>query len=299
MLTTNDIIHNAWKAGVVVPAFNVPYLPMVEPITRAIVDQDAFALIEVARAEWTKGSCGGLAAIKREFDRCSRPEYTRVHLDHVPVIDEDGVRVDHVPIIRQALDLGYESVMVDGSRLPLAENIAATREAAAMAHGAGAACEAELGLVMGREAEPLPPYEELYNSGRGFTDVAETERFVSETGCDWLSVAVGNVHGAITAALKDQEKVEARLDLNHLERLQQAARIPFVLHGGSRVLREFVLAGVKRGSAKMNIGTEIRQAYERGLKESERAAQQAAYERVCWALRDYLGVAGCRKLIAG
>ena len=70
-------------------------------------------------------------------------------------------------------------------------------------------CEAELGAVMGHEAGPMPPYEELFASGKGFTDVAEAKRFVQETGCDWLSVAVGSVHGAIAAGRRIRAKPAA------------------------------------------------------------------------------------------
>jgi len=92
-----------------------------------------------------------------------------------------------------------------------------------LAHPAGVAVEAELGAVMGHEDGAPPPYEEMFTSGRGFTDVAECARFVRESGCDWLSVAVGSIHGAISTALRDQAKVEARLDLAHLQRLHEAA----------------------------------------------------------------------------
>jgi fructose-bisphosphate aldolase, class II len=298
--STADVINNARKASVLVPAFNVPYLPMVEPIIRAVVDQDSFALIETARAEWIKGESHSMAAVKQEFDKWSRPEHVRLHLDHVPVIDEDYQWVDYLPIIKEAIELGYQSVMIDGSRLGLEENIVATRQVVELAHKAGIPCEAELGMVLGHEAGPLPPYEELYESGLGFTDVQEAARFVRETGCGWLSVAVGNVHGPISAALKDKKKVEARLNLNHLEKLSRVTGIPLVLHGGSGVQRKYVLDAVKRGIAKMNIGTEIRQAYEAALKESGVvAAQEAVYERTCWIIRDYIGVTGSRKLVTG
>jgi ketose-bisphosphate aldolase len=298
VLTTADIIHNAKKARIVIPAFNVPYLPMMEPIVQAVVDQDAFALIETARPEWIKGAIKGPAAVKREFDRWCRPNHVHLHLDHVPVIDEDYQRVDFLPIIQEAIDLGYQSVMIDGSRASLEENIAATRQVVEMAHQAGIPCEAELGQVMGHEAGPMPSYEELYASGLGFTDVDEAKRFVQETGCDWLSVAVGNIHGTLSAAFKDQKKVAARLNLDHLEKLSLATGIPLVLHGGSGVQQEYLLAGIKLGIAKMNIATEIRQAYESGLKRSAGSAQEAAYERTCWVLRDYLGLAGSRKRVS-
>jgi fructose/tagatose bisphosphate aldolase len=217
------------------------------------------------------------------------------------VIDEDNRRVNYLAVIAEAIDLGYQSVMVDGSRLDLEANIGATRVVTELAHAAGIPCEAELGAVLGHEAGPLPPYEELFRSGMGFTDIKEAKRFVSETGCDWLSVAIGNVHGAISGASKDQKKVEAKLDLNHLDKLARATGIPLVLHGGSGVKREHLLEAIKRGIAKVNVGTEIRQAYEVALREtgSVNAAQEALYERTCWVLRDYFGVSGNRRTVTG
>jgi len=301
MQNTNEFIHNAWQKGLVVPAFNVPYLPMIAPVTRAIKDEDAFALVEVARLEWIKFEAQSPAAVAEEFFRWADLDHVRLHLDHIPVIDEDGNEVDYLSIIQEALDLGYHSVMVDGSRLQLDENIAATRAAVSLAHQHGVACEAELGAVLGHEAGPLPPYEELFSSKKGFTDVEEARRFVEETRCDWLSVAIGNVHGAISRALKDQKKMAARLDIDHLRTLRDATQTPLVLHGGSGIPREYVMAAIKAGIAKVNVGTDIRQAYERALQTSGDVAQaqEAVYQRMRQLLSDYFELTGTRSLIAG
>ncbi len=88
----------------------------------------------------------------QEFERCADRDHLRLHLDHVPVIDEDGQRVDFIPIFEEAINLGYESLMIDGSRLPLAENIHATQQVVELAHAAGIPVEAELGAVLGHEA---------------------------------------------------------------------------------------------------------------------------------------------------
>ncbi len=151
----------------------------------------------------------------------------------------------------------------------------------------GRPVEAELGAVMGHEAGPMPPYEELFASGKGFTDVDEARRFAEESGCDWLSVAVGNIHGAIAAGARDQKKPEARLNLERLAQLSEATGRPLVLHGGSGIKREYVLGSFKYGITKVNVGTEIRQAYEQGLRNAQagrgtndvEAAQRACYDR--------------------
>jgi fructose-bisphosphate aldolase class II len=299
MLGVEAIVQNALSVGVAIPAFNVPYLPMIEPVVAAVVEQNSFAMIETARLEWLKFEAQGPEEVAREFFRWEEPEHVRLHLDHVPVIDEDGRNVDFLTAIQRAIDSGYHSVMVDGSRLTLEANIDATRRAVELAHDAGIPCEAELGAVLGHEAGPLPPYEQLFQSGLGFTREDEARRFVSETGCDWLSVAIGNIHGAISGERKDQKKIAARLNLDHLHRLSLSTGIPLVLHGGSGIPQEYVLASFKNGIAKINIATEIRQAYESKLQSSGRilAAQEAVYERTNWLLAGYFGLDSIQPLV--
>lgn len=300
-LNSTELMRNASEAGLAVPAFNIPHLPMMEPVIQALADEDSFGLIETARLEWYKFEAESAAAIAAEFNKYQDLDYVRLHLDHVPVIDEDDLHVDYLPIIQEAIDLGYQSVMIDGSRLSLEDNIEATRQVAELAHQAAIPCEAELGAVLGHEAGPPPPYEELFSSGKGFTDVEEARRFVDETGCDWLSIAAGSIHGAISGALKDQKKVEARLDIEHIKAIRAATGIPLVLHGGSGVQRPYLLEAIRNGMTKVNIGTEIRQAYEQAWRESESisAAQQVCYERTRWLLRDYFGLSGTRDRVFG
>jgi ketose-bisphosphate aldolase len=299
MIDAHTIVRRAWAAGTVVPGFNIPYLPMMEPVVRALRDTNSFGLIMVARLEWLKFQSGSLAAIQAEYARVGDPRHTRLHLDHVPVIDEDDLRVDVEPIFREALALGYTSVMLDGSRLSLAENIAATRHIVSLAHAAGVAVEGELGAVLGHEAGPLPPYEELFASGRGFTDPVEAERFVRETGVDWLSVAIGNIHGAISAATRGRTKVEARLNLEHLRRIRDRVGVPLVLHGGTGIRTEHVRAAVRDGIAKINVATAIRQPYEQHLQDSPAAACDAVYAATLTVIRDDLYIAGSAGALLG
>ena len=290
--TTQELVHRAWKRQTLIPAFGTPYIPMIEPTVRALEQTNTFGLIQVARPEWEKFEAKGLRAIRDEYEKVKNERYTRLHLDHVPVVDEDGLRVDFESIIGEAIDLGYESVMVDGSRLELDENIAATAKVVEMAHRAGIAAEAELGAVVGHEAGPLPPYEELFSSGKGFTDPEQAKRFVKESAVDWLSVAIGNIHGAISGAGKSQKKVQARLNLEHLDRLAQASAVPLVLHGGSGIKKASLLAAVRRGIVKINIGTTTRQAYESVREESVKKAQDNVFNVVVKLLSDEYEVAG-------
>lgn len=287
-MKTGEIVRKAWESGSAIPGFNIPYLPMMAPVVRALRDCKSFGLIMVARLEWVKFEAKSLRAIRDEYESVKDLAHTRLHLDHVPVIDEDDLRVDYRAVIAEALDLGYESVMVDGSRLPLAENIACSAEVVRLAAPYGVPVEAELGAVMGHESGPMPSYEELFASKRGFTAPEEAARFVKETGVDWLSVAIGNIHGAISAAAKGREKPRARLDLEQLERLNRAAKLPLVLHGGTGIAPSAIREAVTRGIAKINVATAIRQPYEQALPRGVPAAQQAVYDAMTQVLRNEL-----------
>jgi len=296
-LSVNDIVRTAVSRHTALPAFNIPYLPMMAPIVHALRDEKCVGLITVARLEWVKFQARSIEAIAKEFEKVGDPEFTHLHLDHVPVIDEDGLRVDFVADISRALDAGYDSVMVDGSRLPLEENIAETRLICELAHKYGAAVEGELGAVMGHEAGPTPPYEELFASGRGFTNPDEAARFVRETNVDWLSVAVGSIHGAISAATRNEKKVEARLNIQHLEMLRAATSVPLVLHGGTGIRKDYVMRAIRHGIAKVNIATATRQPYERLIADSSIKAQDAVYRAAVTVIRDDLELQGSASLL--
>jgi ketose-bisphosphate aldolase len=292
-----EIVRRAWRTGTAVPGFNIPYLPMMAPVVEALRDTACFGFIMVARLEWVKFEAGSVEAIRAEYERVKDERFARLHLDHVPVIDEDHLRVDFEGDIGRALAAGYDSVMVDASRLPLEENIAATRRIVEMAHARGVPVEAELGAVMGHEAGPLPPYDELFASGRGFTHPDEAVRFVRETNVDWLSVAIGSVHGAISAA-RSEKKIAARLDIPHLQRLRAATGIPLVLHGGTGIPREYVLESIRNGIAKINVATAIRQPYEAARAASPNAARRAVYEATVAAIEQDLDLKGtARRLL--
>lgn len=285
-----EIMKTASNQHLVIPAFNIPYLPMMEAIIEALKEIECFALIEVARPDINRFQARSFAAIKKEFDRCKDTSVARLHQDHVPVIDEEGKEVDWKLLITEAVDLGYDSVMIDGSRLSLEENISISKEVVDIAHPSGVLVEAELGAVMGHESGPIPPYDEIFASGKGFTSPEEAAYMVQKTGIDWLSVAIGNIHGAISGSAKDQKKVQARLNIEHLRKLVQKTGIPLVLHGGSGVQKEYVLQAIQNGITKINVGTEIRQTYEKTLKESGnnvKAAQEALKEKTKEILNQY------------
>ncbi len=270
-----------------VPAFNVPHLPMLETISSTLAKHDTFGFIEMARLEIIKFQSRGIADVAREYRKVADPRVTSLHLDHIPVIDEDGILVDWRTMIAEGIAEGYSSVMIDGSRLPLQENIAITAEVVRMAHDAGVLAEAELGAVVGHESGPAPSYEELFASKKGFTDPDEARRFVDETQVDWLSVSIGSVHGAISLGARDLAKTQAKLDIEHLSKLKKTTGIPLVLHGGSGVQQSYVDRAIRSGIVKINIGTDIRQPYEQviaaggSIHEAQAAVAEVISRLIC------------------
>ena len=282
-MKAQEAVRLAWQHHTIIPAFNIPYLPMVEPVVQAIVDENSVAMVQVARLEWEKFESQSPEAVAKEYFRFCKEGYTLLHQKNV----------DFLPLLKRALEAGYQSVMIDGSRLPLAQNIAVTQQAAELAAKYGSAVEAELGAVAGHEGAGIGlSYEELFTSKKGFTKTEEAAQFARESGCDWLSVAAGSFHGAIAAATKHLKKPEARLDIAHIAELSAATgHMPLVLHGGSGIKQEYILRAMENGIAKINVATEIRQPYEFALEEKPgniTYAQQKVYDRTRWVLHDFL-----------
>jgi len=295
-----DIVKQACNNHIVIPAFNIAYIPMVKPVVEALKSNETFGLIEVARADVEKFGAKGYKEVIEEYHKYFDYRYMRLHLDHTPVIDEDGKKVDWEFLIRQAIELGYDSVMIDGSRLSFKENIEITKKVVELAHKKEIAVESELGAVFGHEKGPLPDYEELFKSGKGFTNLEQAKEFVEQTGVDWLSVAIGNIHGALGSISKTKEKIKARLNIEHLQKLKEVTKIPLVLHGGSGIQQSYVLEAVKNGIAKINVGTEIRRAYEQIIiqnPEDITLAQDKVKETMNQLINGYYFIKGSAKKI--
>ena len=160
------------------------------------------------------------------------------HLDHGYTFEE----------CREALDSGFTSLMFDGSRTPLAQNIEETARIAEMAHAAGISCEGEIGFVG-------------YSGGEGSagTDPDEAARFARESGVDAMAISVGNVHL--------QQEREGGLDEDRIRAIEAACEVPLVIHGGSGVPMA-QRSALARGSkiCKFNIGTELRMAFGKALR---------------------------------
>ncbi|NOC91802.1 class II fructose-bisphosphate aldolase [Ruegeria atlantica] len=162
------------------------------------------------------------------------------HLDHGYTFEECKI----------ALDSGFTSLMFDGSRKPLQQNIDETAAIAEMAHAAGISCEGEIGFVG-------------YSGGEGSngTDPEEAAKFARDSGVDAMAISVGNVHL--------QQNKEGGLDENRIRQIDSMTEVPLVIHGGSGVPVE-QRARLARETAicKFNIGTELRMAFGAALREA-------------------------------
>lgn len=166
-----------------------------------------------------------------------------------------GLHLDHSSdyhYIMNAIKGGFTSVMIDGSMLPLKENIAVTKEVVKTAHIFGVDVEAELGRV-GFAANSEQHLEDLYTR----PEVAAS--FCKETGVDSVAVAIGSAHGVY--------KETPKLDLKRLEEINVATDIPLVLHGGSGIPDDQLALAFKKGINKFNVGTEYFQLYYDSIKE--------------------------------
>lgn len=173
------------------------------------------------------------------------------HLDHGRTPEECDA----------AIDAGFTSVMIDGSRLPLAENVALTAEVVRRAARAGVSVEGEIGFV-GYDAG---------EASRG-TVPEEARRFAEGTGVDAMAIAVGNVHL--------QREAGTRIDAARLRAIEGVTRVPLVLHGGSGIdpATRRALATTTQ-VCKFNVGTEVRVAFGRALRRVL-AAQPEAFDRI-------------------
>ncbi len=156
-----------------------------------------------------------------------------LHLDHCKSLD----------VIKEAIDVGFTSVMYDGSALPFAENLANAAKVVKMAHAAQVGVEAELGGI----AKGADSNEE--DGSEIYTSPTEALEYVKETNIDALAVSIGTVHGMYVG--------EPRVDVGRLKKIAAVVDIPLVLHGGSGTPEAIIKECINNGIAKINVNTEI------------------------------------------
>lgn len=237
-VTTREMLLKAQEGGYAVGAFNTENMEMAQGIIAAAEELNAPVIVQTTPGtlKFAPPSCfAGFVARLAQEARVP----VALHLDHGSSYE----------LAEQCARAGYTSLMIDGSLLPFAGNVALTRRVVAMA--CGLPVEAELGTVGGKEDD--------HEAQAQYTDPAEAKSFVEETGISSFAVAIGTAHGVY--------KGKPQLDLNRLEAIRAALSIPLVLHGTSGVPDEQVRACIARGICKVNYATDLRIAFTSGVKE--------------------------------
>lgn len=242
LVTMREVLSAAEEKKIAVPAFNVDTLEIGQALLETIEEEHCPAIIAVGQAAIRDGKLEALGRIVRLLaERMSAPVV--LHLDH-------GQSVEQVV---QALCAGFTSVMIDGSRLSLADNIAVTKQVVQIAKAAGASVEAELGAILGAEDSIA------HDDSKPFlVRVQDVVDFTAAVQVDALAVGIGNAHGLY--------KGRPNLDFQRLREVKAATDVPLVLHGGSGIPGDMIQTAIEIGIRKINVATEIRMAYVEGLR---------------------------------
>jgi fructose-bisphosphate aldolase class II len=272
MLTTlKDVLTKARKEKYAVGAFNINNLEIMQAIMRAAAKLKSPVIIQTTE--------GAITYAGMQYLRCMAMQAAKE--TDVPIV----FHLDHgrdLGMIRQAIRSSYTSVMIDGSHLPFEENVALTKKVVGWAHEKKVSVEGELGTIGGVE-EAVAARKII------LTDPAKSQEFVERTGVDALAVAIGTSHGAYKFA------GEARLDITRLQAISKRVRIPLVLHGASGVPEwlvrtaeqygarlgkpegvpdDHIKQAIKNGIAKINTDTDLRLAFDAGVREFLTTAPQ-------------------------
>ncbi|WP_158895496.1 class II fructose-bisphosphate aldolase [Amycolatopsis anabasis] len=240
LVSTGEIAGPAAERGVGCGAFNAIGL---EHLTAIIAGAEAAgAPVVVQLSQNAVRYHGSLAPIGSAALAAARAAAVpvSVHLDHAESPD----------LVREAVELGFGSVMFDASALDYADNVRATAEMVAFCHSRGVWVEAELGEVGGKDGVHAPGAR---------TDPGEAAAFVAATGVDALAVAVGTSHAMLTR--------DAALDFDLIAKLRAAVAVPLVLHGSSGVADNDLRTAVRSGMTKINIATQLNKEFTAGLRE--------------------------------
>lgn len=233
---TSNILTKASAGGYAVGAFNVYNMEGALAVAEASESTSMPAIIQLHPGSLNRGGDVLLSLCLAAAESTST--LMSVHLDHC----------DDEAHITGALDIGVNSIMVDGSKLDYLGNVNFTKDITRQIHSAGGFSEAELGRLSGTEdGLTVPEYEEK------LTDPRQAKEFVDSTEVDSLAVCIGNVHGKYIG--------EPNLDFERLKSIGDNLNVPLVIHGGSGLPEWMVEKCVDLGVRKFNVNTEVRTAY--------------------------------------
>lgn len=229
LVTMETLLKKARDKGQGVGAFSVGNMEMVKGAIQAAEELNTPIILQIAEVRLGHSPLALMGPMMVEAAKQANVEIA-VHLDH-------GLTIETV---KQALDMGFTSIMYDSSTYPLEENIERTIQAVELAKSYGATIEAELGLVGGSE-------DGSADHGIRCTDPKDAKMFWEKTGVDALAVAIGNAHGNYPVA--------PELAFDVLQKICENVEIPLVLHGGSGITDGDFQKAISMGIVKVNIAT--------------------------------------------
>jgi len=258
MITSvKDILTKAKEGGYAVGAFNTTNMETTRAIIEAAKELRSPVVIQIT--EKTMEYAGGrqIFSIVKNMAELYAPEIPiGIHLDHGKSFD----------ICKRCVEIGFNSVMIDGSRKKLRDNIEVTKNVVEYAHGKGVDVQGELGSV---------PYIGEMEAGevdwdKYMTDPDEAVEFVEKTGIDTLAVAIGNAHGFV--------KERSVPDYERLEKIRAKISVPIVLHGASDWEKERIDEVVKRGVSCFNVDTATRVAFINSVIKTVRSKNEVSFD---------------------
>ena len=241
LVNLNEVLKKAQKEKYAVGLFNTTDTDMLQAVIEAAEESNSPVILGTAEVLLPYGELKLIApSVIAAAKRASVPVV--VHYDH-------GLTFERC---LEALQLGFSSVMFDGSAKAYGQNIEETKEIVKIAHAFGASVEGEIGHV-GEAAQGDESLENMY------TTVAEAKEYIENTGVDALAVAIGSAHGGY--------KKKPKLNVERLKEIADAVSVPLVLHGGSGLSDDDFKNTIREGIAKVNIFTDLCLAGERAMKD--------------------------------
>ncbi|SQI36597.1 D-tagatose-1,6-bisphosphate aldolase subunit KbaY [Leminorella richardii] len=240
-ISGKQMIQQAWKGGYAIGAFSVHNAETIRAVLLAAKEERAPVMVQIGqRVINTLGLLPMKAMVDAFMAECDVP--VCIHLDHSRSFEQT----------MEAVRAGFHSVMFDGSHLSFDENVRITRAVADVSHALGVGCEGEIGKIGGTEDDISVDEKDAF-----ITSCEETLSFSQGTTVDYLAVSIGTAHGIY--------KQEPKLAFGRLAEIRDAVKKPIVLHGGSGVPDEQIRKAVELGVAKVNVDTELRQAFTEGV----------------------------------
>jgi fructose-bisphosphate aldolase class II len=230
------------------PAFNTMNLEITQGIIAAAEEANAPIILETSEGAISYAGLNTLYEIMATMAIKAKVPIA-LHMDH-------GRNVEQ---LKEGIELGYSSVMLDHSALSYEENVRDTKAMVEFAHTEGAWVQGEIGKIRGSE-----DWVSVSEAEALLTDPEEAAQFVKDTGVDTLACSVGTVHGII----KIRGGVTPHVDVERIAAISKLVNIPMVLHGASGVPDDVCQAAIKAGIGIINIDTELRLAFSNALRET-------------------------------